>query len=1104
MLKYHQIIKNLSEEEKIKLIVSETPFTNGNVANYNLPIINVDSSLRSCDTQNKFPSYNTIAYSWNLELVRKVGYTIGKQNLYAKNDKALGLNVFSCADEKFSTNKYLTARMANSCLEGMNKANAFSTLVNNTSYESMKESDVRKEFLPFEFVMSNSENQPSAVYVGSLHDVDYLRNDNNYTGLIMCEVSTPSELVKALNKKCHVIVYQGDANEVILPLLRKHQDKRASVEYGEISEEVYNDLHASGVVLNPDVIDEILDELLDHLATFDDKICSYEHKIIPTTVCEEVANESIVLLHNNGILPITPNTSVYLLGKQFFEINSNNYGDKTPVEYFRKKQINVVGAANGYEEGLYSNEAIVKLAIGNSEVANTTVIYLKQDEETKEFPAEQIQLLTDLSTANRRVVAFVEAKYSFNFELFKNCAAVLYVEEASYGFIQSLVDILTGFASPSGRLTHYLPKDGETVVNPLDKATYALPLGYGLTYSDVKYSNLKVYNLGITVTLKNESSFIVSEVPQLYVSQYDKENNLLFKELRGFKKVTLHPNECVNVTIPFDKYTFSTFNDQHNCYEIKGGTYHITLANNAESSGLTSEVKIAHKLYNGLNEDLEIKFIDNEDFNSELLKEEVANKGLSYKSKLSLSIISMIYLDVIFLISLGYNLIFSKYGTVLGVVVVLVLVNVLLGIYIKKLVKQKRLYGEKYVKPALTLNNMLNEMGNFKEVAKVTYYEPVKEEVLEEEKVEEVPVIVEEEKVEEVSQPEETVCEEVDTRAYTGDDYNVKYTSDIVFDTEITFEEYVRLFSNFVSSRGIIIEPKSARILLSSLFSTRLLILRSPSKQLLPKFKELLSEFFDDTNNRIDMSSISSFKDLIWKEEDEKYVRTDFVKLLYRTKSLKRHFSICDLDNVDVKTLREQLGGIYNYIKNPNDLYQINIGSLNMPESYTLPKNLYFIATANDEDYLDSIDKDLALHSLSIELMLRENEVPSVEDVQIKYVSTTRMSLMLKEFKEKQFLNEKEWKKIDDLEESINDMSSFRIENKSVLDFEKLAALMLNCDGSVDEVLDLMLASRLVPVLKSNPIYSTKNGDKTLYTMMEKIFGEDNIPMTKRAMVKNN
>ena len=67
-----------------------------------------------------------------------------------------------------------------------------------------------------------------------------------------------------------------------------------------------------------------------------------------------------------------------------------------------------------------------------------------------------------------------------------------------------------------------------------------------------------------------------------------------------------------------------------------------------------------------------------------------------------------------------------------------------------------------------------------------------------------------------------------------------------------------------------------------------------------------------------------------------------------------------------------------------------------------------------------------------------------------------------------------------------------------------MAALMLNCDGTVDEVLDLMLASRLVPVLKSNPIYSTKNGDKTLYTMMEKIFGEDSIPMTKRAMVKNN
>ena len=83
-------------------------------------------------------------------------------------------------------------------------------------------------------------------------------------------------------------------------------------------------------------------------------------------------------------------------------------------------------------------------------------------------------------------------------------------------------------------------------------------------------------------------------------------------------------------------------------------------------------------------------------------------------------------------------------------------------------------------------------------------------------------------------------------------------------------------------------------------------------------------------------------------------------------------------------------------------------------------------------------------------------------------------------------------------------MSKFRIENKSVLDFEKMIALMLNCDGSVDEIYDMMLASRIVPTLKSHPVYLTKNGDKTLYTMMEKIFGEDTIPMTKRAMIKNN
>ena len=121
------------------------------------------------------------------------------------------------------------------------------------------------------------------------------------------------------------------------------------------------------------------------------------------------------------------------------------------------------------------------------------------------------------------MVAIVEAKHTFDFSIFKKCAAVLFVEESFNGFMQAMVNILTGFVSPSGRLPKYLPLNKEVEVNPLDASTYAFPLGYGLTYSDVKYSNLKVYNSGITVTFKNESEFAVSEVVQLYVSLYGKE-----------------------------------------------------------------------------------------------------------------------------------------------------------------------------------------------------------------------------------------------------------------------------------------------------------------------------------------------------------------------------------------------------------------------------------------------------------------------------------------------------------------------------------------------------------------------------------------------------
>jgi beta-glucosidase len=78
------------------------------------------------------------------------------------------------------------------------------------------------------------------------------------------------------------------------------------------------------------------------------------------------------------------------------------------------------------------------------------------------------------------------------------------------------------------------------------------PFGYGLSYTEFEYSNLKIdqknqANIRVTATVRNSGSREGEEVVQLYIT--DKVASVVrpVKELKGFKKLSLKPGESANV-----------------------------------------------------------------------------------------------------------------------------------------------------------------------------------------------------------------------------------------------------------------------------------------------------------------------------------------------------------------------------------------------------------------------------------------------------------------------------------------------------------------------------------------------------------------------------
>lgn len=95
------------------------------------------------------------------------------------------------------------------------------------------------------------------------------------------------------------------------------------------------------------------------------------------------------------------------------------------------------------------------------------------------------------------------------------------------------------------------------VSNYMDVPTVPLyPFGYGLSYSEVEYSAVKLDNdvlaadgkIIASVTIENKSDIAVKEAVQLYIRDIKGSVIRPLRELKGLQKITIEPNEKKRVS----------------------------------------------------------------------------------------------------------------------------------------------------------------------------------------------------------------------------------------------------------------------------------------------------------------------------------------------------------------------------------------------------------------------------------------------------------------------------------------------------------------------------------------------------------------------------
>ena len=231
-----------------------------------------------------------------------------------------------------------------------------------------------------------------------------------------------------------------------------------------------------------------------------------------------------------------------------------------------------------------------------------------QDRYTLELPADQQEFIREIYKINPNTVVVLIAGSSLAINwIDENIPAIV---DAWYPGEQggnAIAEVLFGEYNPAGRLplTFYNSLDELPAFNDynVQGRTYQYftgdPLyefGYGLSYTNFKYKNLKVTDLGddinVTFTVQNTGRYDGDEVAQVYVTYPDTGTYMPIKQLRGFDRVNVPKGKSTEVSINIPKKDLRYWNEEYGRFVTPKGQYQIMVGTSSKDIRLNSDFTI--------------------------------------------------------------------------------------------------------------------------------------------------------------------------------------------------------------------------------------------------------------------------------------------------------------------------------------------------------------------------------------------------------------------------------------------------------------------------------------------------------------------------------
>ena len=589
-----------------------------------------------------FPTAATVACSWDPALGEEIGRAMGEEaaaqevavllgpGLNTKRSPLCGRNF-----EYFSEDPYLSGKMAAAYVRGIQSEGIAACpkhfAVNSQELRRMASDSVLDErtlrelyLTGFEIVVKeaapktimSSYNLVNGTYANENAHLlqDILRRDWGFSGAVVTDWGGSND--HALGVK------NGSTLEMPAPGGDAVRELLAAVQSGKITEA---DVDAR--------LDELLTLVLDTSAAVQKHSRSFDADAHHALARRAAAESAVLLKNDGGILPLAAGARVAVIG-DFAETPRyqgagssavNSIKVDTLLDCLAQSGLQCAGFAAGFDRQGRPDADKKAQAVALAQKADTVLLCLGLDEIKEsegldrvdmKLADNQIELLQAVEQANPNTVVVLNAGASLETPWLAHCRALVYGALGGQAGAGAMVDVLTGKVNPSGKLA-------ETWANAYEETPardnfagagrtvqyreglyvgyryyqtagvpVAFPFGYGLSYTNYAYSDLKVTADSVSLTVTNTGARDGAEIVQVYIAKPGAEIFRPAQELKAFARVPLAAGESRTVTLPLDDKAFRYWNTRTNGWEIEGGRYEVRVGASSADIRLTANVDI--------------------------------------------------------------------------------------------------------------------------------------------------------------------------------------------------------------------------------------------------------------------------------------------------------------------------------------------------------------------------------------------------------------------------------------------------------------------------------------------------------------------------------